>query len=315
VNVDIRGSRPNEAIDTPVARLSEGQHGVLSRAQALDLGCSPKQIDRRLASGRWVSVLPRVYRVSGVPATGRQEAMAACLWAGETAVLSHSAAGVLWALDGVVARWVEVTVPEPRDPRSPLAVVHRTRVLLDVDRTTLDGIPITTPARTIVDLAGDLGEEALDAAFESGLRRGLFTVPFVRWRLQELGGKGRAGAARLRAMVDARRPGDRVLESRLEVKVWRLLLRSGLPKPVRQHPIRLGGRRYRLDFAWPAFRVAVEADGFAAHGGRRAFHADRRRTSSLVSAGWRVVPVTWEELTARSDQWLSALGRTLALAM
>jgi very-short-patch-repair endonuclease len=117
----------------------------------------------------------------------------------------------------------------------------------------------------------------------------------------------------LRRILDRRCEGA-ALESRLEVKVWRLLLRSGLPKPARQHRVELDGRRYRLDFAWPSFRVAVEADGFTTHGGRQAFNADRRRIAILGSAGWRVVPVTWDDATARGDEWLAALGRTLARA-
>jgi very-short-patch-repair endonuclease len=99
------------------------------------------------------------------------------------------------------------------------------------------------------------------------------------------------------------------------VKVWRLLVGSGLPRPVRQHQVEIDGKRYRLDFAWPSFRVAVEADGFAAHGARRmVFRADRRRSANLVSAGWRVVPVTWDDASARSAEWLARLGRTMALA-
>jgi very-short-patch-repair endonuclease len=82
---------------------------------------------------------------------------------------------------------------------------------------------------------------------------------------------------------------------------------------VRQHPVQIDGRRYRLDFAWPSFRVAVEADGFATHGARRrAFQADRRRTRKLMSAGWWIVPITWDEATAGSHEWLTDLGRTLA---
>ncbi len=97
--------------------------------------------------------------------------------------------------------------------------------------------------------------------------------------------------------------------------MWRLLVRSGLPKPVRQHAVEIDGLRYRLDFAWPGSCVAVEADGFATHGARRqVFQADRRRMAKLASRGWRIVPVTWDDATARSNQWLSELGRTLALA-
>jgi very-short-patch-repair endonuclease len=208
---------------------------------------------------------------------------------------------------------MEVSVPKHRRLRTTKLTVHRTDQLPRIDRTRLDGIPITTPARTLVDVAGVFDEEALESAVEDGLRRRLVNERLLRRRLDELGGSGRPGTGMLRRILD-RRCGDAALESRLEVKVWRLLVRSGLPKPVRQHPVQIDGYRYRLDFAWPSFHVAVEADGYATHGGRSAFNADRRRTAVLGSGGWRVVPVTWDDATARPGEWLAALGRTLALA-
>jgi very-short-patch-repair endonuclease len=189
--------------------------------------------------------------------------------------------------------------------------VHRTLHLPRADHVTIGGIPITSPARTLLDLAGCVAEENLEAAVERALRRALVRESVLRW---SVGGRGRGGADTLRRILGARDPGSPALESRLEVKVWRLIVRRGLPKPRRQHPVEIDGKRYRLDFAWPSFRVAVEADGFTTHGRRRPFLADRRRMGKLASAGWRVVPVTWEDVTARSSEWLRGLGRTLALA-
>jgi very-short-patch-repair endonuclease len=87
----------------------------------------------------------------------------------------------------------------------------------------------------------------------------------------------------------------------LEVKVWRLLRNAGL-RPVRQYEVRCGGRTYRLDFAWPKLKVAVEAEGFSAHGGTRIrFVADRRRTADLAAEEWAVIPVTWDECTGNPE--------------
>jgi very-short-patch-repair endonuclease len=240
--------------------------------------------------------------------------MAACLWAGEHAVVSHRAAGVLWDLDGVRGTRVELWVPADRKLRTTKLTVHRTAGLPHVDRTRLGAIPITTPARTVIDLAGVLDEESLEAAVESALYRRRFDERRLRARLDALGGSGRAGTTTLRRILDRRGERAAALEHRLEVKVWRLLLRSGLPTPVRQQQVEVAGRQYRLDFAWPSFRVAIEADGFAAHGGHRAFHSDRRRVAGLVSEGWRIVPVTWQDVTARPKEWLQEVGRTLARA-
>jgi very-short-patch-repair endonuclease len=305
MTVDIRRLRTHE--------LADRQHGVLSRQQALDLGYSLSQIDRSLATGQWKAVFPGVYLLAGAAETIRQSAVAACLWAGPGAAVSHRAAGVLWDLDGVQARGMEILMTRERRLRTTKLTVHRTTDLPRYDRTRGDGITLTTPVRTLIDLAGVVDAETLEAAVECALHRRLVGEQYLRRRLGDLGGKGRPGVAVLRKILD-RRGEEAALESRLEVKVWRLLVPSGLPKPVRQHPVEIDDRRYRLDFAWPSFRVAVEADGFASHGGRRSFNADRRRMAMLASLGWRIVPVTWEDATARADLWLSELGRTLALA-
>lgn len=287
------------------------QHNLFSWDQALEAGFSPAAITRRVSTGSWERVLRRVYRMAGTWSDRRQEALAACLWAGNGALASHRTAGVLWELDGVTADRVEITVPVRRAPRSGVVIVHRTLDIPRADRVTLGVIPITSPLRTLLDLASCLDDEDLETAVESALDRRLAREPPLR---QRAGGKGNSGTSALQRILDGRDQGSPALESRLEVKVWRLLVRSGLPKPVRQHPVEIEGRRYRLDFAWPSFGVAVEADGFATHGGRRSFNADRRRMAKLASTGWRVVPVTWEDATTRTNQWLSELGRTLALA-
>ena len=307
-----RNQRRKETPEAAIRRIAAHQHGLFTWAQAVEVGFSPASITRRVASRLWERALPRVYRMTGSRSNERQTALAACMWAGEGAVVSHRTAGVLWNLDGVTAHHAEITVPAPRSPSSRLVVVHRTRDLPRADRVTIGGIPISSPARTLLDLAGHVADENLEAAVECALRRHLVAESTLRKRV---GGKGKAGTAALERVLDERDPDSPALESRLEVKVWRLLVRSGLRKPVRQHPMEIDGLRYRLDFAWPSFWVAVEADGFATHGARRhVFQTDRRRMATLASRGWRIIPVTWEDATARPDQWLSELGRTLALA-
>lgn len=156
---------------------------------------------------------------------------------------------------------------------------------------------VTSAARTLVDLAGTLDGESLEAALEDMLHRGL-TTPFAVLRcLDAVGGTGRAGSQHLRRLLAAR--DDGALESRLEVKVWRLLHNAGL-RPVRQFEVRCGERTYRLDFAWPKLRVAIEADGYAAHSGTRIkFVADRRRAADLAASEWIVIPATWEDCAER----------------
>jgi predicted transcriptional regulator of viral defense system len=193
MSIDIRRSRSNESLDAALLRVATRQYGVFSRHQVVALGFSPSQIDRRITTRRWESVLPRVYRVGGAPPSGRQAAMAACLWAGDGAAVSHRAAGVLWNLEGVSGTRVELWVPADRKLRTAKLTVHRSYELARVDRTHLGCIPITTPARTLIDLAGVLDDEALEAAVESGFREHRVSERILRARLHALGGSGRAG--------------------------------------------------------------------------------------------------------------------------
>jgi very-short-patch-repair endonuclease len=296
-----------------VGELAARQYGVISLTQALALGITRSAVKRRVAAQQWETLLPGVYRIRGAPVTYRQRLIAATLWAGPSSAASHRSAAVLHQLDGVRAGPPEITVPDGRTARSDCVLVHRTVALPEVDRGEVDGIPVTSAARAVIDLAADLDDELLLAAVESGFRMGLYRASFLSWRLDELGGPGRSGSGRLRGLLEERGRGAAALQYRLEVKTWRLLVASVHPRPQRQHPVRIDGTTYRLDFAWPDHRVAVECEGFDPHGGRAAFARDRRRLANLVSQGWRVIPVTWADVTQRPDGVVALLHATLAL--
>jgi len=305
-----------EGLDRSAARLAAGQHGVFTRAQARARGALDHDIDRRLAAGRWELVLPAVLRVAGAPGSDHQRHAAAALWCAPDGVLSHRTAAVRYALDAVGNDpQLHVLVPSARTlSRQPGLVVHRTAVLERVDRYVVDGIPLTAPARTIIDLAGSLPAEALEAAFESARRMGLVTGSQLAQRFEALGGKGRAGSGRVRALLaqQAEVPAG----SRLEVRVARALRRAGLPQPVRQHPVAADdGRRFRLDFAWPDLRVGLECDGFAWHGDRLQWKSDRRRIAAIEALGWRLVFVTWDDVTRRVEEMLHRVELALRLAV
>lgn len=288
-----RNSRFNEQA---LRDLFERQHGLATNAELAALGFSPSAVTHRVRSGELERVLPRVYRSTLVLPNVAQRAMAAILWAGEGSVASHSTAGWLWNLSGVSSdRRIELWVPADRSPKNAAVWVHRGEVTGN-DCRRADGVPVTSPARTIVDLASRLDGEVLESAIEDVLARGLTTAGSIERRLTSLGGKGRAGATRLGRVLADRDQAP--LESRLEVKVWRLLRDAGL-RPVRQYEVRCAGERYRLDFAWPRLKVAVEAEGYRAHGGRVAYVKDRQRVAALVAEGWIVVPVTWEDCTTQ----------------
>jgi very-short-patch-repair endonuclease len=307
-----RQSGFNESPERFARKLAGRQHGLLTAAQARSLGLDASAVSRRVGGGLWERILPGVYRIAGAPATGRQAALAGVLWAGEGAVVSHRAAGALWSIAGAETTRVEVTVPYARARRHAAVRVHRTGAMPTLDQSEVHGIPVTSPARTIIDLGSVLRGEDLEAAVEDVFRRRLCRPAFLEWRLRELGGKGRAGAGELAAMLGRRGDDVAALEYRLEVKMWRLLAGSGLALPERQYTVRADGTWYRLDFAWPDGKIAVEGDGYDSHGGRLAFVRDHRRLAALGAAGWRVLPFTWEQVTREPQRVVAQVRQALA---
>jgi len=178
------------------------------------------------------------------------------------------------------------------------------------DAVVVDGIRCTSATRTIIDCASIMDEEALEDAFEQARRMGLTSVAALSKRASDLCGRGRPGSARVRDLLLTQNPGDRALESRLEVKLARLLRASSLPTPERQVPV----GRFRLDFAWPRFRVGCECDGFEHHGSRLAWKRDRTRLAAIEAAKWRIVHVTWSDVTGTPGQTLERLAFALRVA-
>src|SRR5262245_42742578 len=235
------------------------QLGLITRAQVLAVA-SRRVIDRRVKNGIWKRVLPGVCADVLTAPSLSQSSFAALLWAGPESFVSFQAAGALWRLDAIVAERVHVWTP--RSLKSDLVAVHRGAVDVN-DGRMLGAIKLTSPARTIIDLAGVLDDEDVTAGVEPPIHRGLTTPASIQRCLDRLGGKGRPGAGRLRALLDDR-CNQRAAMSRLEVKTWRTLRAKGLT-PVRRHPVKCGNTTYYLDCAFPQWRVSVEGFGDRFH--------------------------------------------------
>jgi very-short-patch-repair endonuclease len=289
-----------------VEAFAASQYGVVSRAQAVERGMSESAVDRRLKSGRWVTVFPSVFRVVGAPVTARQRVMAAALWSG--GVVSHETAGRLLRLEAVPKRGLHLTVAKSQAPTHDDVHVHRTSVLPDIDRRWVDAIPCTSATRALIDCASHLDDEALETAFESARRMGLTTVTLLERRARELCGPGRAGSGRVRRLLAVAE--TRATESRLEVRLARLLRASALPEPVRQYAV----GAYRLDFAWPWLWVAAECDGFERHGTRLAWKRDRARIAAIEHSGWRIVHFTWDDITTAPARSVERVALALGAA-
>jgi very-short-patch-repair endonuclease len=277
---------------------------IFTRAAALAEGLSVDQVRHRLRAGSWVEPFPRVYAHSATPLTPAILREGALLWAGPGAALSHRSAAALWQLDGITEVVPEITLTSQRRLRNGAASVYRRANLTRADVTHRDGLRCTNPVRTIIDLAGMVPANDLETALESARRRRFVTIDALRARNDALGGRGRRGATQLAQLLH-QLDGRSAAESVLEVKVARKLRRSSLPKPTQQYQV----GRYRLDFAWPEARVALECDGRAYH---QDFDADRARWSHLAACGWRIVFVTWSEATREPRRLINNVAAALA---
>ncbi len=286
-------SQPPDSITTMTRqerlnRLTRQQHGLVSRAQALGLGMSEKGLEKRVSRGHWLVLRPGVYAVAGMPPTSEQSLLAVVLAVGGLVGVSHKSAARLWGIQGVdEPEVIEVVTGLGRWARLDGVRGHRSGALFDEDLTVLRGIPVTSRARTLVDLSGSMALAQLGRALDDALRAGLRLGTFRRCAGRLAPGPGRRMSL-VHALLAERLHGYDPGDSDLETRVLRALVDGGLPVPRQQFSVRVGQRRFKLDLAYPELRVGVELDGWSAHGGFTAFHADRERDALLTSAGWVV---------------------------
>ena len=277
------------------AQLAATQHGLISAAQCRDLGVTRSTIHRRVASAAWVREAPSVYRIAGAPRTWQARALAAVISAGPGALASHRTAAHLWGLEGFPAPGrIEVTVPRHARPQRRSSVVTHETLAYDLAGATRRwGVPVTGPARTVIDLAAVLDDETeLLRALDETRRLRLATWPALWEALILHARRGRPGIVRARGTI-LRRYGRRVPDTEFARLFMLLLDDAGLPGPVAEHWVYGEGWRHRLDLAYPQRMVAIELDGKESHLTDEAFEADPVRDNRLCLAGWDVLHYTW----------------------
>jgi len=306
---DLQGS-----VDGRISKLAAKQYGVLSRKQASELGATKNMIRRRLGSGRWEEPFRGVYRMASAPSSWRQELLLACFAWGQGTVVSHQSAAALYELARFESETVvAVSVPRGRRRQRSGHDVHWLGGVSAADTSLVGAIPVTTPSRTIVDLASASSAESVEEALDDALRRHLTSIRRMRWQLKTA--VGRPGLVTLRALLDARDQSSAIPQSVLETKLLRLLKKATLPEPAPQYPIRDGGRLVAVvDFAFPAIRLAVEADGYRWHSGHSRWEHDLARRNALTSMGWRVLHVTWNELATKPSAVIQTIERAARAA-
>jgi very-short-patch-repair endonuclease/predicted transcriptional regulator of viral defense system len=279
----MRDKLDTEASDRRLADLAARQHGVVTTAQLAPFGIDRRGVWRRVRAGRLHRLHRGVYAVGHDRLTQRGRWLAAVLASGRAAVLSYRSAAALWGIRPTSSGLIEVTLPSLGGPSNrPGLWVHRTRRLGADEVTCHDGIPVTTPARTLADLRRVLPPDHIRAAIR------------------------RAEVLRLEVGTQASYEPD-LTRSDLERRFLSLCRRHGLPLPVMNVPI----GQFVVDFLWPDRRLIVETDGFRHHGTRSAFESDRERDVRLKLLGYSVLRFTHRQVAEDAASVAAAVGALL----
>ena len=286
-------------LDRRIRVVAGRQHAVVTVGQLAEMGLGRHAVAHRVAEG-WLRRMHRgVYLVGAVePPLAR--AMAATLACGDDALLSHYPAAVLWGLRPAPAHAMHVTVIE-RSVRGPEGVrVHRTRRLHPADATRRDSIPVTSPARTLLDLATQITQRELDRAVEEACVSGLASGGALNEQFSRY--PAHRGTAALREAI---RGDPAFTRSEAERRLLELIRAARLPEPYAN--VRAAG--YEVDFLWRELELIVEVDGYAYHSSRGAFERDRRRDADLQTAGFRVLRLTWRQIADEPAAVVALLAR------
>lgn len=294
-----------------LTELAGAQRGLFTREQALVCGFSSSALSRHLNSRRWRLILPHTYQFAAVPPSWDQHVMAVHLWTGRSGVAVGQTAAELHGLEGVRSPLIEVACTGHR--RSRVGIIVRRQCLDDHDIVEIGSIPVTTAIRTLLTLAADASSWEMDMALDSALRTGKTTLDALYERLDELGGRGRRGVARLRIKLAERGGEVSAPESLLERLAKRLVARH-FPVPAIQHHVwHEGVPIARLDLAFPELKIGIEVDGYNGHSGLVAFRRDRDRSGLLASLGWLVLPFTWDDIRTRRGLVVERIARAIEL--
>jgi hypothetical protein len=252
-----------ESPDRVGLAIASAQFGMISRAQALAAGISRSAIETRVGNGVWQRILPGVFKLFESADPWRQRLTAGYLWAG--GVVSHRAAALIWGMDGFDRAPVELSSVRSLVVPVDWIILHRNRV--GIAGCLHAGFPITSAEKTLLDLGEVVRPPLVEEALESALRMKLTSIRELNEVVEVMGGSGKGGTATLRKLLDERPDGIAATESRLEVRVERLLKAAGLAPDRRQFEIRdEAGFVARVDFAYPREKVAIEADGYSCAG-------------------------------------------------
>lgn len=306
-------------IERAIAERAQTQLGLITADQIRGLGVHRSTIQRRTASGLWIPVGRRTFRLATAPPSREADVLAACLDLG--AVASHRTAA--WLHD--LVPWpgvIDVSVAKGRtvvglhDPRG--LRIHTSTNLPAVDVTTVGPIRVTSVARSLMGLAAldeqEVPRELLIDVVETAVQRGLASDRWLWWLLERRRCRGRNGVTRFEDVL-AQRAALGPTESWLERTLLQVIEDAGLPRPIVQRRIRRSGRFVaRVDLAYDPGMIVLEALGYRHHATREQQNRDAARASELQLLGWDVHQLTYDQVV-RTPAWVArVIGTALANA-
>ena len=297
-----------------MAALAAGNTGWSASISSESWACRASAVQDRADSGRLHRIHHCVYSLVPLNLLGRNgRYMAAVLACGPNAALSYRSAAALHEIRRTARTNIDVTIPG-RSPRKHAGIdVHRSTTLTPEDVTTVHGIPCTTVARTILDLAQVIKGRPLERALDQAEILGLLDLAALDDQIER--NKARPAARRLQAVLDQHYIGSTPTWSELEEALLAACRRAKLPMPEVNaliDPHDSDPTAIRVDFVWRDQRVIVETDGHETHHTRRAFEEDRLRDQRLIVAGWTVIRITWRQLTQHPSEITDRIARLLS---
>lgn len=286
-----------------LAALAYRQHGVVTIRQLRHLGYSHSSVEKAVFAGRLHRLHRGVYAVGHTNLSLHGRCLAAVLASGPCSLLSHYSAGWLLGLISTRPIPIHVTTPIPRKRRGAVRI-HHSRTFIGEDGAIEEGIPVTSVARTSLDLAAVLRFRSLRRLIRRSEELHVFDLADFSSVLDR--NRGHRGAVPLSRAIAVYEP-PRFTRSELEREFLRLAEQAGLPQSVTAFNV-VG---YELDVYWPDLRFAVEIDVYATHGGHESFEEDRRRDEDLKLAGVELTRVTGRRLEREPQQVVDRIRRLL----
>ena len=286
-----------------LSSVARDQRGIFTLAQGLASGFPRTTITGRAQRGVYEAIYPGVYGLAGSEESWHRAVLAAVLSTPTPAAASHQTAAYLWGITSLRSDVIEVVTLRHRRLDRPPFTVHESKDLLETDIALIDGIPVTTAVRTVVDLGASASPRFVERCLDAGLRKKLFTAWQVRCFIARVARPGRTGVGTIRPLIEERLIWNTITESDLEDLFRAVVGPSPFPMPDPQYRVFAPAGDFvgRFDFAYPTRLSLIETDSEGWHMDPVSFQRDREKQNRAHALGWTVYRFTWRQLIDDPD--------------